>query len=460
MNELTNNCGMEVDTLKQNADTLTAEMQWLAELINVKLKLYFNQECEYKSITEIHPPDLSDNNSPYASILAQYQIDFIERVILLLAIAPHIQPELLDVFLMKNPAYEKCFTEFGGVKGQNFSGFIPTGETAAFILGSNDLERRFRILDLFSDDHMFKKFNILYLESNLAYEPSLSGPLVLTSEYLNYFTKGTFHNPTFSTHFPAKRIRTEFVWEDLVIDQTALTEIMEIKDWIVYGQTLLEDWELNKKIKPGYRSLFYGPTGTGKTMTASLLGKSTGLNVYRIDLSLLVSKFIGETEKNITNIFDQAKHKNWILFLDEADALFAKRTQVSSSNDRYANQDVAYLLHRIESFSGVVILTTNTKDNIDEAFSRCFQSMIHFPIPNNAQRKTLWEKAFPEKAILDEDVNLGEIAQKYELTGGAIINVVRYVSLTALKRGDNKISKENLISSLNREIGKEGKTVQ
>jgi len=451
---------MELDTLKQNAETLTAELQWLEEIINVSMKLYWNEECHYKSIAEILPPDLSENDSPYAGILKHYQISFSERIILLLALSPHIQPKLLDVFLIKNAAYDKGFTEFGGLKGQNFGGFLPTGETAVFLLASNDLEKRFRISELFSDHHKFKKFNILSLESSPANEPFLSGALTLSLEYLSYFTKGTSHKPDFNASFPAKRITTQAVWEDLVIEQTTLTEVKEIEDWIIYGPTLLNDWGLHKKIKPGYRSLFYGPPGTGKTMTASLLGKSTGLDVYRIDLSMVVSKFIGETEKNLSNIFDQAEHKNWILFFDEADALFGKRTQTSSSNDRYANQEVSYLLQRIEDFPGVIILATNLKANLDEAFSRRFQSMIHFPIPSALQRKKLWEKAFTENIILESDVNLDEIAQKFELAGGAIINVLRYVSLTAIKRGDNKVTKKDIISSIRREFGKEGKIVQ
>lgn len=451
---------MELDILKQNADTLTAELQWLEEIINVSMRLYWNEECDYNSIREIPSPDLSKNNSPYAGILNYYKISFSERIILLLALAVHIQPKLLDVFLIKNAAYDKGFTEFGGLKGQNFGGFIPTGETAVFVLAANNLEKRFRISELFSDHHKFKRFNILSLEPSPANEPFLSGALTLSLEYLSYFTKGTSHKPDFNANFPAKLITTQAVWEDLVIEQSTLTEVKEIEDWIIYGPKLLSEWGLHKKIKPGYRSLFYGPPGTGKTMTASLLGKSTELDVYRIDLSMVVSKFIGETEKNLSNIFDQAEHKNWILFFDEADALFGKRTQTSSSNDRYANQEVSYLLQRIEDFPGVVILATNLKANLDEAFSRRFQSMIHFPIPSALQRKKLWEKAFAENIILDSDVNLDEIAQKFELAGGAIINVLRYVSLIAIKRGDNKVTNKDIISSIRREFGKEGKIVQ
>jgi SpoVK/Ycf46/Vps4 family AAA+-type ATPase len=221
----------------------------------------------------------------------------------------------------------------------------------------------------------------------------------------------------------------------------------------------MNDWGMNKKIKPGFRTLFYGPPGTGKTLTASLLGKSSGLDVYRIDLSMVVSKFIGETEKNLANVFDQAENKNWILFFDEADALFGKRTQTSSSNDRHANQEVSYLLQRVEDFPGVVILATNLKANLDDAFSRRFQSMIYFPIPGPEQRKRLWKQVFSEESTLEKDFDLDEIAIKYELAGGAIINVSRYSSMKALKRGSNIILKKDIIEGIRKEFGKEGKIV-
>ena len=205
--------------------------------------------------------------------------------------------------------------------------------------------------------------------------------------------------------------------------------------------------------------MFYGPPGTGKTLTASLLGKSAGLDVYRIDLSMVVSKFIGETEKNLANVFDQAENKNWILFFDEADALFGKRTQASSSNDRHANQEVSYLLQRVEDFPGVVILATNLKANLDDAFSRRFQSMIYFPMPGPEQRKALWEKAFSDHTVLDENFNLDELAYKHEMAGGAIINVVRYSSMKALKRGDNRILRKDVVDGIRKEFGKDGKIV-
>ena len=202
--------------------------------------------------------------------------------------------------------------------------------------------------------------------------------------------------------------------------------------------------------------MFYGPPGTGKTLTASLLGKITDRDVYKIDLSLMVSKYIGETEKNMAKVFDQAEHQDWILFFDEADALFGARTETKSSNDRFANQEVAYLLQRIEDFPGVVILASNLKDNIDSAFSRRFQSSIHFPMPGKAERKQLWEQSFSEAIPLDRSIELSAIAEKYPLSGGLMMNVIRYCTLMAVKNKEKSISPMYLEAGIRREMEKEG----
>jgi SpoVK/Ycf46/Vps4 family AAA+-type ATPase len=216
---------------------------------------------------------------------------------------------------------------------------------------------------------------------------------------------------------------------------------------------------LEKSIKAGYRSLFFGPPGTGKTLTATLLGASVGVDVYRIDLSMVVSKYIGETEKNLAGVFDQAENKNWILFFDEADALFGKRTQTSSSNDRHANQEISYLLQRVEDFPGVVILASNIKANIDEAFARRFQSIIYFPLPDETERLRLWNNLLPDKSLLASDVNLQALAEKYELSGGSLTNVVRYAAIRATRMQRTTLEQADLVQGINKELLKEGRTL-
>ena len=449
----------KANNLFENSKVLSKEFSWFAEVLSVRFASYFKQDNPNadKSIFDIPPPEL-DGQSIYGQIVQHYNMSVAERLVLLLTLAPHVCPQVLDPFFTQNSIYSRGFTEFGGVKGTQHGGFLPTAETAAFLIAGSDLTRRFQVLELFDPDHFFVRFKIIQLDFGKSNEPLLSGVLRLGTEYFFYFTTGTEYKPTFSAEFPAQRIFTKLDWEDLVLENYILEEVHEILKWIQNAQTIMERWGLKKLLKPGYRSLFYGPPGTGKTLTATLLGKSTGLDVYRVDLSKVVSKYIGETEKNLANIFDQAAYKNWILFFDEADALFGKRTSNNDAKDRYANQEVAYLLQRIEDFPGVIILASNLKSNIDEAFARRFQSMIYFPMPSVENRLLLWKKAF-ENTTLAEKVDLASVAEKYEMTGGAIINVLRYCALKAVERDPSEIYQYDIIEGIRKEVRKEGKTL-
>ena len=451
---------MDINAISANAATLEKELGWFKAVLDQRLAVHSDKSIiNIEQITRDNPPpDLQHEDSLYAKVINHYDATFPERFILTLALLPHIKPHLLDVFYTVNQESQRGYTEFGGIKGQNHGGFLPTGETAAFLLAGDNLGARFQLLEIFSDEHFFRKFNILRLTPSCTDEPLLSGMISLSAEYLNYFTRGHY-KADYAINFPAKRITTAQNWEDLVVDASTMEDIDEINSWIRHGNDLMADSKMNKILKPGFRSLFYGPPGTGKTLTAALIGKENGIDVYRIDLSMVVSKYIGETEKNLAQIFDQAENKNWILFFDEADALFGKRTQTSSAHDRYANQEVSYLLQRIEDFNGITILASNLKANIDEAFSRRIQSMVYFPMPGPEQRLTLWKQSFPDNIKLDEKINMQAIAREHEMAGGAIINVTRYASLMALKRGDGTILNADIITGIRKELAKDGKTI-
>ena len=450
------------NALTNNAQDLEQELEWFTKVLNMRLKLYFRTEKTGEnpvtSIWELPPPNLSKSKSYYAQFIQQHQLSREERLVLLLALIPHIRPQLLDILWSKNEVTERGFSEFGGLQGLNHGGFIPTGETAAFILAGDDLTTRFQIMSLFEGDRFLARHNILYLTTVTLGEPLLSGALTISREYLYRFTTGIEHKPNFSSEFPARAIATLLSWEQLVLPFSTLEQLEEIKHWLMYGQKLLQDWEMNQKLQPGFTSLFYGPPGTGKTFSACLLGKYCGCDVYKIDLSTVVSKYIGETEKNLAKIFDLAEDKNWILFFDEADALFGKRSKVDDSHDRYANQEISFLLQRIEEFNGVTLLASNLKGNIDDAFIRRFQSVIHFPMPKPTERLRIWKNAFSPKAVLEEKIDLSRIADKYELSGGTIMNIVRYSSLKALSRNENIILLEDVEEGIRREFLKEGKT--
>ena len=246
----------------------------------------------------------------------------------------------------------------------------------------------------------------------------------------------------------------------MVLDYNVKVEIEEINNWIRWESTIMDEWQLGRFLKAGYRSLFYGPPGTGKTLTATLIGKHNQMDVYRIDLSMIVSKYIGETEKNLAYVFDLAENRNWILFFDEADALFGKRTSTNTSNDRHANQEVAYLLQRIEDFPGIVILATNLRSNIDEAFSRRFQSVVYFPMPREELRIELWKKMLRQEWLeekFDKTDALIRQCAGYELSGGSISNVIRRCALRLLAENRTKLTKPILIESIQKELYKEGR---
>jgi hypothetical protein len=450
---------MSLGASTANAASIEREIAWFSAVLAKRFDAYFGQSGETDDIRSLAPPDLADDTSVYAQVVREAGMDFDERLVLVLALIPHVRPQALDLFFTHNKNIDRGFTEFGGWRGKSHGGMLPTCETAAFILAGDDLARRFEISRMFDSEHFFTRKTMISIEAPASGEPFFGSALVLVQDYLNRFTTGQTHKPDYSAGFPAKLITTPLDWADLVVSPEVMDEIENINTWMRNGAQLMQTWNLVKAVKPGYRTLFYGPPGTGKTLTATLLGKSFDRDVYRIDLSMVVSKYIGETEKNLANVFDQAQNKDWILFFDEADALFGKRVEGSSSNDRHANQEISYLLQRVEDFPGVVILATNLKANIDEAFARRFQTSIYFPMPDSLQRLRLWQHLFPNQSMLASDVNLEELAEKHELSGGALANVARHAVIRASRMQRDQIVADDLIRGIKREFLKEGRTV-
>jgi AAA+ superfamily predicted ATPase len=445
------------DELRQNASDLERELDWFARVLDTRFKLYFGQGSEFAAVLDVPPPELETSISPYAAFLRRYQLSRAERLAVVLSLVPHLRPQLLDVFFMRNQAFDRPFTEFGGVRSGPSSNFWPTGETLAFVLGGNDLETRFMLHDVFDPGHGAALDSVLRLDDGAGERPLLEAPLRLSHESLRWITTGQLRRPAPGEGFPAEAIRTELEWDDLVLHPSTLRQVREIQTWIDHGETLMRDWGMARKLRPGYRALFHGPPGTGKTMTACLLGKSSGREVYRIDLSLIVSKYIGETEKNLAKVFDRAQREGWVLFFDEADALFGKRSETKDAHDRYANQQTAYLLQRIESFDGIAILASNLRENLDDAFARRFETLIYFPLPRPEERLELWRRGFSPKALLDPALDLSAIAKEHALSGGSVMNVIRFVSLQALSQGGRAITVHDVMGGIHREFAKEGK---
>jgi SpoVK/Ycf46/Vps4 family AAA+-type ATPase len=227
---------------------------------------------------------------------------------------------------------------------------------------------------------------------------------------------------------------------------------------IRFGPKVFEEWGFERKLArgKGLNVLFAGPPGTGKTMAAEVLATDLGLELYKIDLASVVSKYIGETEKNLERIFHEGQSSNAILFFDEADSLFGKRSEVKDSHDRYANLEISYLLQRMEEYDGIVILATNLRKNMDDAFVRRMHGAIEFPMPEELDRLEIWRRTFPPEAPVAGDLDLEFLARKFKLSGGNIKNIVLEAAFFAAEAGSS-ISMGHLVRATRREHQKMGK---
>lgn len=224
---------------------------------------------------------------------------------------------------------------------------------------------------------------------------------------------------------------------------------------------VMREWGFADKYSYGNGSsmLFYGAPGTGKTMAAQAVAGELGMPLYRVDLSQLISKYIGETQKNIGKIFEQAGQLKGILLFDEADALFAKRNEVNDAQDKYSNAETAYLLQRIEEWDGICILATNLLQNFDEAFRRRITYMINFPMPDESVREQLWQKVFPPQALTAEDIDAGILAQSFELSGAAIRNAALQGAYLAAVE-ESEIGMRHILSGIANEFRKLNKSMK
>lgn len=258
----------------------------------------------------------------------------------------------------------------------------------------------------------------------------------------------------------ANKVAVTSAWDDLVLSRDRLARLHEICDQARYRAVVLDDWGFGRKLSggKGLSLLFAGPPGTGKTMTAGIIANELGKDLYAIDLSNVVNKYIGETEKNLAKIFDEAERASAVLFFDEADALFGKRSEVKDSHDRFANIETSYLLQRMEAYAGVAILATNLAHNMDEAFVRRVHFIVDFAPPDERERLRIWERIFPPAVPRDPDVDLDLLAERFAITGGSIRNVALAAAYLAAADGA-PIAMRHLLHATRREYQKMGKII-
>ncbi len=247
-------------------------------------------------------------------------------------------------------------------------------------------------------------------------------------------------------------------WRDLILPDDKVSQLREICNHVRYRYQVFGAWGFDAKwgYGKGLSVLLTGPSGTGKTMAAEVLAGELGLDLYKVDLASVVSKYIGETEKNLSRIFAEADGSNAILFFDEADALFGKRTEVSDAHDRYANIETSFLLQKMEAYEGIVILATNLRENMDEAFTRRIRFIVEFPFPDEGHRQRIWQTNFPAHAPVASDVDCERLAREYKVSGGSIKNVVLSAAFLAAGE-DDAIGVSHIQQGARREFEKMGK---
>jgi SpoVK/Ycf46/Vps4 family AAA+-type ATPase len=284
-----------------------------------------------------------------------------------------------------------------------------------------------------------------------------ANPVVTTRDlYAGAYAQSVHHLQTMAEVIP-----TVHSWEDIVLPPDTIAQLREVVARARHLHQVYHHWGFNRKIATnrGLSALFTGQSGTGKTMAAAIIARELGLELYRIDLSAVVSKYVGETEKNLGRVFDEAWRSNAVIFFDEADALFGKRSEVRDSHDRYANIEVNYLLQRMDSFEGIAILASNLAQNIDDAFQRRLQFMINFPFPEAEDRYQIWQRIWPAETPLAPNLDFRFLADRFKLNGGNIRNVVLQAAFLSATAGEPQVTMQHILAALLREIRKTGKLV-
>jgi hypothetical protein len=258
----------------------------------------------------------------------------------------------------------------------------------------------------------------------------------------------------------ARKIEPVHAWTDIVLSDDCIAQLREICQRVAHHRRVMNDWGFDRKLShgKGVTALFSGPSGTGKTMAAEVIANKLRLDLYRIDLSAVVSKYIGETEKNLRRIFAAAENANVILFFDEADALFGKRSEVRDSHDRYANIEISYLLQQMDEYEGLSILATNLRRNMDDAFARRLDFSVSFPEPDEDQRLQIWQSIWPSDTPRSDDLDLAYMARQFRLTGGNIRNIAVSAAFLAASQ-DRPVSMRHLIHATRREYQKMSKVI-
>ncbi|MCU0435828.1 MAG: ATP-binding protein [Bacteroidia bacterium] len=444
-----------------NAAVIDAELQWLREIIRLRfpeINGYTGFNGDHIDLPE--PPLVTDARGPYSALIQFYGLSAAERFLLIFTLAPRLDQRVqIPLYMAAVSGIREVIQGAAGFVKHDIDRFIGTFGSVIHLLAGHQSAKKLSLERLLLHDSQLLIQQIIepqeYSEKSPALIPSERLPR-LAEEYAAFLLHGQPPRPDFGENFPAKLVSTNLDWHHLVVQKATRDEVNWAMQWVSHGRQFTQ--RAGNKVNKSFPILFSGPPGTGKSLTAKLIGKQFGKLVFRIDLSMMVSKYIGETEKNLARLFDRAQGKDWILFFDEADSLFSKRTQVNDSHDKWANLETSYLLQRIEEYDGLCILATNLRDNIDAAMLRRFQYTIHFPRPTQELREQLWKTLLPDGYEFDV-LDFRKLCVQ-DLTGANIANVLNHACLAAEADGRTVLKNSEIVQFMALELMKENRTLK
>jgi len=424
-----------------------AEQQWLRSCIETRVSIVQNKLPDASDIFTLNPPPaiVPDEKSEYNRLLKRHQLNQEERLLLALSICNHYNPRTLNVFIQSPQLHLGARV----VKTNNELSLLPTAETFFFLVNGNRNADYRRLHHYFSPNHVFYRESILDLSDTPAGVSRFDGALNVSISYRDLLLYNEYQPPRFSSEFPAHLLTTKLNWNDLVLMPQTQNLLDEMKNRLVH-EADVRGWEtatgkLDDHMRPGMRVLLYGASGQVKTLTTALFGKLLKRDVYRIDLSAIISKYVGETSKNLRNLFDTAERKDWIIFIDEGDALLGMRADLSNSQSNTthnSNQDVAYILQRIETFDGIIIVATNLANNIDAAFERRFEGRIMYVALNPEKQMKVWNNVWPKKLKMEPGANLDLLLAQNSLSPASIVNVIQRIAIMMAEQNKTEVPAE------------------
>ena len=449
------------DGMQQHCAVLEREINWLRNVIDLRFpkageNYAYNEKADW---TTLSPPDLLNEKGPYPALVNHHKLGSEERLLLVLTLARQIDKAALRTLSDLAIQNQELLDEAGCYMLNTNRSLVITLNTLLTLVAGSNLALRQQARNAVLRDGQLLLNQVIELELppkfNAQFGDAEKIP-VLAAEYAEFLQSGKPPRPDFGEGFPAQLVSTALDWDHLIVPEPTLNEVHLAMRWMSHGAQLIE--RSGGTVNKSFPILFFGPPGTGKSLTAKLIGKEFGKLVFRIDLSMMVSKYIGETEKNLSRLFKRAEGKDWILFFDEADALFGKRTQVSDARDKWANLEMSYLLQRIEEYDGLCILASNLRDNIDGAMLRRFQFTICFPRPNEQQREELWKKLIPQ-GYSYENIDFKKVRQQ-DLTGSNIANILKQTALAAESENRTVLSNTDIVRFIELELMKESRTIK